>query len=396
MKKKTQKLAAGILSAMAVSSLTLPVHAANYTPVNGTETTFDKYLIIDQDANVPAAEFSFTITPGTAAAATQSSMEVLAGVTSATGPSITNTAVFTPSDTAFNVIQTGDSLTLGQNEKYAVKTLTVDFSGVAFDEPGIYRYIVSETALAEPGAFTQDDTSKILDVYVTDASGTLNVASYVLHTSDAAPVRNNTGGSADVAEALANVSDKVTGFINRYSTKDLTITKQVAGNQASRDKYFQYTLNISGAGNGTKIAVDVTENAETAPLANSATSYTAADMGQANNITELTCQADGSLTHVFYLKHGQSISLKGLPAGASYELREAAEDYVSADLHSVDENTYSAASGTIAESDVTIGFRNTRDGVIPTGVILSITPYALMVLVATAGMVMLGRRSMIH
>lgn len=391
--KKAQKLAVMGISAMAVSSLALPVYAENYTPVTGTETTFDKYLIIDKDANVPAGTFSFTITPGTAVSASANGMEVLAGPET---PVITDSAVFTPEDSTYSSVQEGDILELAADEKYAVKTIHVDFSGVSFDEPGIYRYVISETALASPGAFVQDDEDKILDVYVTDVNGTLSVASYVLHTSTDAPARNATGGSEDVAEALSAVEDKVSGFINRYSTKDLTLTKQVSGNQASKDKYFLYTLNITNAGSGSRIMVDVTENAEKAPLENSATSYTAEVMGTANNVSELVCDAEGSLTHTFYLKHNQSITLKQLPAGASYTLSETAEDYVSSDLNTVNAELYAANSGTMAESDLTIGFRNTRDGVIPTGVILSVMPYALMVLFASAGMIALGRRRMIH
>ena len=119
-------------------------------------------------------------------------------------------------------------------------------------------------------------------------------------------------------------------------------------------------------------------------------------MGTANNVSELVCDAEGSLTHTFYLKHNQSITLKQLPAGASYTLTETAEDYVSSDLNTVNAELYAANSGTMTESDLTIGFRNTRDGVIPTGVILSVMPYALMVLFASAGMIALGRRRMIH
>ena len=71
------------LCLMAASSLTLTARAANYTPVSGTATSFDKYLIIDKDANVPAASFDFSIAPGEAMAATENSMEVLAGVRTA-------------------------------------------------------------------------------------------------------------------------------------------------------------------------------------------------------------------------------------------------------------------------------------------------------------------------
>ncbi|MBR3349070.1 MAG: hypothetical protein IKG55_03205, partial [Solobacterium sp.] len=178
----------------------------------------------------------------------------------------------------------------------------------------------------------------------------------------------------------------------RYSTKDLTIKKQVSGNQASKDKYFRYTLNITNAGAGSRIIADVSTKAEVQPLTNSATVYNGETMGSANNVTELTADANGAITHDFYLKHNQSITLKQLPAGASWTLSEAAEDYVSQDLSAVDAATYSANSGTIADQDVTIGFMNTRNGVIPTGIMLSTAPYLLMVLLAGTGMILAGRK----
>ncbi|MDO5110495.1 MAG: hypothetical protein Q4D59_11235, partial [Erysipelotrichaceae bacterium] len=127
MKQHLQKLAAAGICTLAMASVTAPVCAEGYTPVSGTETTFDKYLILDADANVPAAEFSFAISPGTAIAASETAMEVLAGPSA---PTIASTAVFSPQDTAYSTVQAGDILTLADGEKYAVKVLTADFSAV--------------------------------------------------------------------------------------------------------------------------------------------------------------------------------------------------------------------------------------------------------------------------
>ena len=389
MNRKAEKLTALSTAALSIFALNLTAaRAANYTPVQGTGTTFDKYLILDKDANVPAAEFTFSIASGTPIAASENGMQVLAGPGT---PQITNSAVFAPGDTTLDTVQADDVLEIGADEKYAYKVLNVDFSGVTFDEPGIYRYIVSETA-QEGTPFVQDSQQKTLDVYVIDTEGSLSVASYVLHTGTEAPVRNAEGGSNDVDEALAKVENKVTGFINRLSSKDLTLTKLVSGNQASHDKYFKFTLNITGAGKGTELAVDVTAAAEAAPLANSATVYTKDEMGEANAVTKLTCDADGAVSQDFYLKHGQSITIHQLPEGASYTVSEAQEDYVSAALNTVDAEHYAANTGTIQEADLNVGFQNTRNGVIPTGIAMSMMPYALFILIGAAGMASMNNR----
>ena len=380
------------VSSLIAANLMIPVYAANYTPVQGTSTTFDKYLVMDEDANVPNAEFAFAIAAGTPVSASSGSMEVLAGPVTASAPVITSTAVFTPQDTTYSTVQEGDILTLDTGEKYAAKTLTADFSGVSFDEPGIYRYVISETPLADAGPITQDSEDKILDVYVVDNNGSLEIASYVMHTSSAAPAAGTANGSDDVASQGDALSDKVSGFINTYSTKDLTLTKLVSGNQASKDKYFRFTLTVADAGNGSRLTVDVTQSAEQAPLANSATAYSASEMTTANSVSELVCDADGTVTQDFYLKHGQTITIRQLPAGASYTVTEAAEDYLSEALNTVDENAYQANTGVIAADDVHTGFQNTRDGIIPTGIAMSIAPYLCIGIFGAAGLILKRRK----
>ena len=134
---------------------------------------------------------------------------------------------------------------LETGEKYATKQVTVSFSGITFSEPGIYRYIISETASAAhaaAGLMHDNDTDRVLDVYVVDNNGALEVAGYVMHKNDEDVNINATMGPADVATAGAALDDKTDGFTNELNSTDLKITKQVTGNQASRDKYFELTI----------------------------------------------------------------------------------------------------------------------------------------------------------
>ena len=119
-------------------------------------------------------------------------------------------------------------------------------------------------------------------------------------------------------------------------------------------------------------------------------------MAEANNVTMLTCDENGSVEHVFYLKHNQSVTIKQLPLGATYEVSEVKEDYVSEDLAQVDAEQYAANTGTIGSAALTAGFRNTRNGVIPTGIITSVAPYFMIVFIAATGMLISGRKRMIH
>ena len=420
MKKKrglATLLAAGMMTAM----LSVPVTAATtYTPVAGsaTECTFNKYLIMDAGDRVPNATFSFTIAPGQAVSADTSDnavMQVLPGVGT---PTIAN-VTFTPEDATATAAGSnidvarknvdrggtaGDLVQLDAGEKYATKQATVDFSSVTFDEPGIYRYIITETANADhvaAGIIHDTDVDRVLDVYVIDnGSGTLLVASYVLHTSVSDPVINETMGPADVAKAGDAIGDKTDGFTNEYSSKDLKISKEVSGNQASRDKYFELTVKVTdGVNEADSFIVSLANdsdantndgNADATSGTNSAT--IAANAGKTNPTTVSGATLKSEAGQKFYLQHGQSVVIRGLAPNVKYTVTENAEDYQSSVM------TGKTNSGTIGEVAVNgklaeAGFTNTRAGIIPTGILMSAAPWILLGVVVVGGVIFFLVRS---
>ena len=52
------------LAAMTYTAVPMSTNAAeDYTPVSGETYTFEKYLVMENDANVPNVSFDFTVTP---------------------------------------------------------------------------------------------------------------------------------------------------------------------------------------------------------------------------------------------------------------------------------------------------------------------------------------------
>ncbi len=113
--------------------------------------------------------------------------------------------------------------------------------------------------------------------------------------------------------------------------------------------------------------------------------------------------ASGNITHDFYLQHEDYIIVKGLPKDSGYALTEDREDYASTeasasnvvltigtgtDTHDFDD----PASGSIASADIYTGFTNNRDGTVPTGVLLSYTPAAVVGIIVIAGIIFLVRK----
>ena len=371
MKRFTKIMAILMVTALIMSIAA--ISASAYTPVAGDDTlSFNKFLIVDEDARIPAITFNYTIAPGTAVAAdsTNNKPAIIAGV----GTPTIGSASFASGETAYTTVQGTDEVTLDSGEKYAKKTVTVDFTNVEFSQPGIYRYVITESTNADNKAVSYDTQTsgtartRYLDVYVVDNNSALEVSEYVMHTS------------SDVVEAATTPApDKSSGFVNEITSHEFTFGKEVTGNQGSKDKYFKFTLTISGAQANTTYEVDLT-GADASPTQTAATVY-----DTMSNPATITTGSHGVVTEYFYLKDGQYITVKGLPDGYMYELSELPEDYTST-------NGISAAvSGSTAyqdpvvnttgvSADIKTGFTNDRSGVVPTGVLVTIAPFAVGIL----------------
>lgn len=393
MKKKTiAKTGATMLTmAMLLNGTTVFAAGTNYGTIEGTKTTtFDKYLVMDSQANVPNAKFSYTVTAGAVKAynVEGNKFQVLSGVDAdkitmaGVGTTTANTIAYTPGDTTANDENTKVKNYDKTKEKYALKTATLDFSKVQFTEPGVYRYIITESGTNQ--AITNDaNLTRVLDVYVNDASTEkkLTIAGYVLHASE-----DEITSGEDLGTTETNPEGKSQGFTNEYDTSDLTFKKEVAGNQASHDKYFKFTVKITDAVKGTVYTVDVA-GADNQSGTNDAT---ITENAGKENVKTMTVEEDGTISHDFYLQHGQEIKIQGIAKGSTYTVTENKEDYKS-EAAAV-ENYKDPTTGTVASADLKTSYLNTRNGAIPTGVIMTVAPFAAVTLLGAAGMVTIKMR----
>lgn len=369
MKKTTLKTRLWALAAtllLLISLLALPVSA-----VNGGTTTFNKYLILNENAHVPDAEFTFTITPGDAVPANPETKmpAIYAGIGK---PTVTK-AEFTPDDTATTEVKDNE-VTLESGEAFAKKAVTVDFSGVDFTAPGIYRYTITENdPTSQSGVAIEGNNTRTLDVYVEytdDDATTLGVTHYVLQDGTDNP----------------NTAAKSKGFTNTYTTYNLTLTKDVTGNQGNRDKYFRFEVTIANAVPGTKYTVTV-------PTGLTADDLEDGDQRDEVNKTELVA-TDGTVTVVYYLKDSQSITIQGLTPATTYAISEAsyaADGYTTKyQIDSNDEQTNNSFTAqTMGNSSHTVIFTNTKNGSVPTGILLETAPYLILGAVVVVGLVVL-------
>ncbi len=417
--------------------------AFTYVPVAGTNTIFNKYLVLDDSAEVPNVKFDFTIAAGDGVQSAEGTMEVLPGIVVKDGDVVTapkvSSVTFAPTDSTDSIVsyaqwnqsyKTSDAsaekmngeTVLTENRKYAKQTAEVDFSGVTFSEPGIYRYVVSETAGSAKGiSYTTDKL--VIDVYVTDYVDTTDDNKHKLQiakVNDKAPYvisRITASGTASEIPTGADLGsgdnykpgvEKATGLTNTYTTHNLVVGKAVSGNQASRDKYFALTVKVENLNAGDKFNVSIADDSNTATVDGNADATSgenpatkAANAGKTNE-TLITVAADKTgFSQTYYLQHGQYIAIRGLPEGAAYTVTEDAEDYKQAhkaqisDTLKFEDGTYSettkAITGTL-NTDAKVGFTNTRNGTVPTGIVLSVVPAVIIFALALAALIVIAVR----
>lgn len=420
MNRKLYLAALGLALTTAAAG-TMPVMAEGkdaYTAVAGGKAVFEKYLTMNSQSKVPNATFTFAIDGNVTALDSDgtSTLHVYAGndANNVEGTPTISNAVFAPTDTAYDAIQdqptsvtvrnqddgkttNKDLLTLDSGKKYARHDVTVDFSGVQYKEPGVYRYLITEQATTNQGITNDADATRVMDVYVVDDKknvGTLKVEGYVLQNAEP---------NGTVKRDGSGVSEKSKGYTNDYTTHDLTISKTVSGNQASRDEYFKMTVKISKAVAGTVYDVDLSKaDATTKTNGINTTAYT--------NPAKLTVGDDGTITQDFWLQNGQSIKIQGLADKTAYDINEDAdlmnkEGYdpaakITGDTKTgegegtdiaMNATTYVVADDGIT-ADTTVAYTNTKEGNVPTGIIMSVAPYAAIVLLGGAGATIVMRK----
>ena len=351
MSKKIRTLVStALISAMVLTMGGMSAFADN-TSVTGSSTavTIDKYLVMDKDANVPNATFSYTITAGTAVPAKENIPEVKAGIGTVT---ISATA-FAAGDTTST--ESNSIVTLATDQKYAKTEAIVDFSSVTFEEPGIYRYKITENDTTEPG-ITKDYNTLYLDVYVTsDDDGKLAIDKYVLHKTDEI---------ADKDGKYTKADEKTTGFVNTYATKDLTLEKQVTGNQGNRNKAFNFTVGITNADPSTKYTM------------------VASPSELLKGKDTLTADESGKVSTAISLKDDQSLTILGLTAGTQFVITEedySKEGYTTTNTHG---DGLTTDVETMGEEDNKVVFTNNREVTTPTGIVMTFGPYILLIALA--------------
>lgn len=337
LKKTIRRLGAlAMVLAMAVSVFAVNASAAN----SPEQVTITKTLTKAAKAPVPATSFEFTITPGTVAdGTTVDGVPVVAGSAAITDITYANPTVNTD----------------GTQVTY-VATVTLP----TYTAPGIYNYEVKEVEGSYDG-MSYDKNTHSMNVYVNNKNEVYGVT-----------VDGIAYGKGDSKKDLT--------FNNTYTTYKLTVNKVVAGLMGVQGDEFDFTVRITGAKDEEYTIVKAGGQSETIK-----TAEVALKNGSKIYVATTTVTLTG----------GQNFEVYGLSESDKFEIVEAdysSDGYKTTNTKVADSLT--TGTVTMGKTNQEVTYTNTKQPTSPTGVIMNIAPYALMVVLAGAfAVVFLTRRN---
>ena len=388
--KKTKFLALVMAVVMLVSSAS--VFAANTPETVDTTATINlaKVLKPSEGGVYPNADtFEFVLEP-------------VSYTLAATGETLTETANM-PAGSTVTITVTEDG-----DVKTGTKSIELDFAG---KEIGVYTYKLTETNGGVAGV-EYDNSVYYVNVYVINQVNENNVPTGAVTVSDVTAWRTNNmpdealkALTTDWTGALLDINDKDAEgkvgnggedneldypFENKYSThSDLIVSKTVTGNYASTTQEFAFVVALEGLGAGAEYTVTLADGTE----------------------KTIKADADGKATLETTLAHGETFTIDDLPSSAKYTITEKQEATYSG-AYAVTDGSGANISGTAAiAADVVatgvlsdngmtdnilaneeVDFTNNKEYTVPTGIALSVLPFACGIAVVAVLLVVTNKR----
>ena len=302
-----------------------------------TEGGFTKTYAKTDTEIIPTEELIFTVTPGE------------------TNPDTPNLTV-----AVYKAVEDGKEPKSQGNLQVTIPSYT---------KPGVYTYTITEKAGDAQG----------------ETYSTASVGLTVLVDFDYSDPENYPDGKLVAHPGITKNADgeKENDFENLYEVGDLEITKNVTGNLGSKTEYFDVTVTFTATKN---VRSEITISGGT----------------HADNPTSIGLGWTGEKNVNLKIKNGETIKFANVPKDVSYTVVEAA-------AHAAEDPTYSdptkgytvtyenekgdaTNTGNTTAAAVKTAITNDKANTPDTGIVLDTMPYMLLMLLAAAGFMMIGRK----
>ena len=282
---------------------------------------------------------------------------------------------------ALSTLPTGheDSAVLGTVDDVVSDTVTVDFDNQtvnnteqvtftfedgAFDHAGVYYYTVTQTDPSISG-MTADTSTYIMKVYVENVFG------------ESGSVTGYRVANVTMYKQGDSTVTKVGGIENTYATESVKLTKQIEGVGANMGESFSFTIELTDPDSAAHMT---------------SISYKVGDSGEATPVS----LANGKFTVTLPETLGDDdyVTVIGLPLNTGYKIEETdaaayvttwAGDNTTITTVDADENNTKTINGTVNDGENDITVTNSKTSTPPTGIVMNVAPYALLVVIAAAG-----------
>lgn len=283
--------------------------------------------------------------------------------------------------TAWETVDAGEDITVDfTNTVKKYQNITLKKKVTGGEAPGRFRFRIDftnlhDTVRSDAGTIVpEDDGTASADVYlgggeemkfsnvpvtakyqITELANA-GTASYAITADKPAKASDsNSGPVKDLATAIETVDegeDAVIEFTNTLpKSASVTLTKKVGGMFADPNRYFRFTVSLTGASANQDYLIDLTKGST--------------EHDGKKNPQFLKTDANGRATADIWLKHNDTITLKSLPLDAKYSVAEektqgydATVKANGADVTGISERSVQADS---------IVFVNSSGGILPTG-----------------------------
>jgi len=315
---------------------------------------------------------------------------------------------FTTTPLTLSFADTNPKVTAAKDGTELEKTGDLDVNINAFPHAGVYRFLITETADPDPvttvgldARSTEYNNTRYLDVYIknkADGSGLEMYGAVIFQSTNT----SENGGS------ITTTTTKTTGFVpkddnnfegdntvDKYHTFNLEVNKTITGGLADKTHDFPFEITLTGDKTATIIA-----------------DYSKKDATYVG--TEPTTVAINTTPNKLTpaLSNGDSVTITGIPVGTKVMVKETNNTYdqytpsittqtgfngltltVNDPMTAKTGTTELSAAAAIENKDAksVIGLTNTLAEVSPTGVVLRVAPYA-MILVAGLALMLISRR----
>ena len=310
------------------------------------------------------------------------------------------------------------------------KTVSFSFDTTQFTKPGVYRFVITEsvpdgankTDVEDIGGRGDDGTEKdvpyqrerFLDVYVRskDTGGTITyeIYGYVMHSGDTDKDHNATGNKwaqhknsgFDGGKQKGNGKLTPQGY-TKYTPRKVKIKKKISG-LVPTDTLFPFTIQLLHG--GTTTAANDNKDMEI-KVKYPGFTPTAPNAYQIMSVDDFNAA-------VRNLKHDDEVEIIGLPKSTTVVVKEQNKNFVGAvksdltgyksiDLIDANKDTSITAATKVLKPDATstdplsfsdevskqltnndlgLLYHNHVDEITPTGVVLTVVPYAMMIFVS--------------